>query len=105
MAREFSRSFYRSKQWKDVREYVIRRDKYLCQRCGRPAEEVHHIIHLTPENIHDNNIALSADNLISLCRDCHQREHVNDKIDGMLESKGLPKYGYVFGADGQLVPK
>ena len=29
------------------------RDRYMCTRCGRPAEEVHHIKHLTPENIND----------------------------------------------------
>ncbi|NCD04458.1 MAG: HNH endonuclease, partial [Clostridia bacterium] len=71
MARPFAKPFYRSKEWEKVRQYVIRRDKYLCQKCGSPAEEVHHKIHLSPENINDPEIALSPDNLVSLCRDCH----------------------------------
>lgn len=52
----------------------------MCQDClaeGRytPAEEVHHIIELTPENINSPSIALNPDNLVSLCRECHRARH------------------------------
>ena len=80
MAREFSKAFYHSKQWQQVREYVLMRDSYLCRICGQPAEEVHHKIHLTPENLYDPRVNLNPDNLISLCRECHFKEHVADKI-------------------------
>ena len=58
----------------------MHRDSFLCQDClaeGRytPAEEVHHIIPLTPENIHSPSIALNPDNLVSLCRSCHKARH------------------------------
>ena len=63
MAREFSKAFYHSKQWQQVREYVLMRDSYLCRICGRPAEEVHHKIHLTPGNLYDPRVNLNPDNL------------------------------------------
>ena len=52
----------------------------LCQDClakgiYTPAQEVHHIIELTPENINDPSIALNPDNLISLCKSCHSIRH------------------------------
>ena len=71
IAKSYAIKFYKSKQWLGVREYVIRRDNYLCKVCGQPAEEVHHIIHLSPKNISNPILALGEDNLISVCRDCH----------------------------------
>ena len=58
----------------------MHRDSFLCQDClaeGRytPAEEVHHIEPLTPENINSPSISLNTDNLISLCRECHKKRH------------------------------
>ncbi len=58
----------------------MQRDARLCVDClaeGRytPAEEVHHIKELTPENISDPRISLSLDNLVSLCRECHKKRH------------------------------
>lgn len=58
----------------------MKRDQMLCQDClkkGRivPAEEVHHIIPLQPENITDPSITLNEENLVSLCRECHRRRH------------------------------
>ena len=72
--------FYKSQQWKHCRDYILKRDKGLCQDClkkGRltPAEEVHHITPLTPENITDPSITLNEENLISLCRECHKARH------------------------------
>lgn len=40
-----------------------------------PAEEVHHIKELTPENIDDASVSLNLDNLVSLCRECHKARH------------------------------
>lgn len=72
--------FYKSKEWQACRESAIRRDAFLCQDClkaGRyiPAEEVHHIIPLTPANVHDASISLNLANLVSLCRECHKARH------------------------------
>lgn len=79
MARDFSKPFYRSKQWQKIREYILKRDNYLCIECGNVAEEIHHIIHLRPDNIDDVAITLGEDNLQSLCRDCHFNKHRRDR--------------------------
>lgn len=78
--KDWAAFFYSSKTWKRCREYVMKRDAYLCQDClkkGRhvPAEEVHHIIPLQPENITDPSITLNEENLVSLCRECHRARH------------------------------
>lgn len=52
----------------------------VCERCfalGKltPATMVHHIRHLTPENIGDPKVSLAYDNLMRLCQDCHAFMH------------------------------
>ena len=76
----WAKKLYSSAAWKNVRGYVYIRDQYLCQDClkngiYKPAEEVHHIIELTPENGDDPNIAVNPENLVSLCRECHRARH------------------------------
>jgi 5-methylcytosine-specific restriction endonuclease McrA len=73
----------------------LRRDMYTCAHCYGRATEVHHIVELTPTNIHDANIALNPDNLISLCHDCHAK--ITNGADGDLP------VGYVFDENGQVV--
>ena len=56
----------------------------MCERCferGRlvPAEIVHHIRHLSPENIGDPEVSLSFGNLMRVCRDCHAELHYPDQ--------------------------
>ena len=108
MSRDFSTAFYHSKEWERVRTYALMRDRYTCQKCGRPAQEVHHIIHLTPENIWDPNIALNPDNLMCLCREDHFRIHEEDKERGKRRANGLTEGdcadGFHFDETGQLVP-
>lgn len=87
MAREFAKQFYRSKEWENVRDGILMRDKYMCVKCGAPAEEVHHKTHLSPENINDPNITLNPDNLASLCKSCHFKEHYKDKAEGHRKNK------------------
>jgi 5-methylcytosine-specific restriction endonuclease McrA len=75
MAREFSKKFYNSKQWIKCRNSFKQSKFHICNRCGEPGEEVHHIIYLTPENINDPYITLSFENLELLCSSCHSTEH------------------------------
>ena len=82
MAKSFSKPFYNSKEWEKVRAYCLMRDQYTCQDCGRPAQEVHHKVHLTEHNIGNPAIALNPDNLVSLCRDCHFARHRGDQVAG-----------------------
>ena len=72
----------------------------LCERCRAkglivPAEEVHHKIKLTPDNINRPEIALNWSNLIALCKDCHMKEHRKPKRwtvdeDGNVEPRDPP---------------
>lgn len=107
MAREFSKSFYASAKWKLMRNYILIRDKYKCQLCGDTGHlEVHHKIHLTPENIYDADIALNENNLITLCRDCHFKIHEQDKVAGNAKknAKAECESGFYFDENGFLVP-
>ena len=58
-----------------------------------PAEEVHHIKFITPENINDPSITLNYKNLVALCREHHRRRH------------GARDLRYTFDAYGRLIPK
>ena len=84
IVQEWAKFFYNSQQWHHMRDYCIKRDRYLCQDCLRKglttaAEEVHHIIPLTPENITDPSVTLNEENLVSLCRECHRARHGKEK--------------------------
>lgn len=105
MARDFAKAFYKSKEWQVVREYALKRDMYLCRKCGAPAEEVHHKIHLNPENISDVSVSLNPDNLICLCRDCHFAEHKEDKAAGIRRANGVTDCDeqYIFDENGYLI--
>lgn len=107
MAREFAKAFYRSKEWQKTRDYVLKRDNYLCVECGSPAEEVHHKKHLTPSNINDITVTLNPNNLVSLCKSCHFDIHKNEKIKGLKErSKStICSEEYYFDENGFLVKK
>ena len=100
MAKPFARKFYSSKAWQDCRNEYAKRQHYLCENCMRkgiykPGEIVHHMIELDPVNIENPEIALSFDNLILLCRDCHAEEH-------KAHNKGRR---YMFGDDGKIILK
>jgi 5-methylcytosine-specific restriction endonuclease McrA len=70
----FAYRFYVSEAWKRCRASYLRKEP-LCERCERPATQVHHKIRLTVDNISDPSISLSFDNLEALCTECHQQEH------------------------------
>lgn len=78
--KEFAKNFYKSKRWQAVRNAYAKSVGFLCEECLKkgkytPLEEVHHKIHLTPQNINDPSIALNFDNLEGLCRECHRQKH------------------------------
>ena len=75
--------FYCMHPWRTLRAYVLKLDRYECQRCkenGRykRAVVVHHVKHLKDRP----DLALSVFDpetgdrqLISLCKQCHELEH------------------------------
>ena len=70
------KGFYRTYAWKKKRMQILARDRHACQECrkhGRYTEAVlvHHIKHLQDEPA----LALTDDNLESLCKECHEKLH------------------------------
>lgn len=73
--------FYRADKWRAKRSQILKRDNYECQDCkeegkintrrGGKSLEVHHKKELKdyPE------LAFEDDNLITLCKVCHNRRH------------------------------
>lgn len=85
--------FYRSSAWLTARQQKITACNGKCEKCGSIGEEVHHKIPLTANNIHDVNITLNPDNLICLCKECHNKEHNRFKKNGLIfDSDGNLKF-------------
>ena len=70
----FARMFYVSNEWHKCRSAYLKYQP-LCERCGMPAQHVHHKQRITPQNIKDPAITLAFDNLEALCEECHRQEH------------------------------
>ena len=82
--RWMNQSFYRSREWRDMRDEVIARDNG-CD-LGVPGFEiyerviVHHIIPMTVEDLEDDNpLVLDPDNLITTTHNTHNAIHWGDK--------------------------
>lgn len=71
----------------------------MCERCFKrgeltPAKVVHHIEHITPENVNDPHVTLRYANLQRLCQDCHAAVH-----------SGEQEPRVTFDENGNVVPK
>ena len=101
------KKFYNSSKWQKCRRLVLERDNFSCVICGEVAEEVHHKIKLTHENINNPNITLNPDNLISLCKSCHNLQHQRFSKEATKRGTGkrlsATVEGLMFDADGNLV--
>ena len=99
--KEWAKPFYNSEAWKIARTQTLLESGYTCEVCGSHAEEVHHEIELTPENISDPAISLNPRLLHPLCGDCHKR------ITKRQKHKRRPdcEEEFYFDADGNLTPR
>ena len=95
MAQEYAKNFYQSATWIKISKAIRTNKLYTCERCGGYGNIVHHIKHITPENITDYKITLAPENLMLLCNDCHNKIHAN---------KLSTADGYKFTSDGDIVP-
>lgn len=85
------KAFYNNALWEKVRAEALERDNNECQKCKSKglyskAQCVHHKEHVRkrPE------LALTLDNLISLCNSCHDEEHpekFNNKLKPQLNEE------------------
>ena len=83
-ARWMNQSFYTSRQWRQVRQFVIARDN----GCDLGVDgfeifdkiAIHHIVPMTPEDIEMGNpMILDPDNLITTTHNTHNAIHYGDK--------------------------
>lgn len=104
------KDFYNSKAWKIVRRNIWLKQNLLCAICNKPvyvdgiseyipkaqrrAGIVHHKEHLNDINVYDDEIALNEENLIGVCKECHEKEHHKDIAT---------RKGYSFNEYGELV--
>ncbi len=63
------RELFDSQDWKFLRSYVLRRDRYTCQHCGARGIELH-VDHKIPVTV-DWSRRLDLLNLQTLCADCN----------------------------------
>lgn len=83
-------SIYNGKLWKKTRAAYLAKHP-LCEVClsrgvATPATVVHHVQHLTAENVNDPVIVYGFDNLIASCAPCHyQHHHTAPKIGGHFD--------------------
>lgn len=78
--RDFAKDFYKSTAWQACRASYLKQARGLCEQCLKrgiytAADTVHHITHITPQNINDPSVTLNPANLMALCRDCHADIH------------------------------
>lgn len=104
MAKEFAKSFYKSKAWLKCRESYISSIHGLCERCSdkgiiKSGLILHHKIELNPKNINDPDVTLNHDNLEYLCLECHNEHH-----DFNREKYSAIKNGFKFNENGELIP-
>ena len=65
--------FYKSNEWKLLKDKKLQDEQYLCERCKKLATEVHHIKYIQTEE--GWLLRLEYDNLEALCVDCHNYRH------------------------------
>lgn len=70
----------RGKDWRSAKQATLRRDDYRCQQCG--SEDNLEVHHWEPYFLSfDNN----EDNLVTLCRPCHQEKHQEYRREGFYD--------------------
>lgn len=99
MAKDYAKSFYKSKGWLKSRRGYIHSVGGICERCkskGKfiPGKIVHHKNYISEDNIYDVSVTLNWDNLEYLCQDCHNLEH---------HSNSLIEDGLLFDEEGNLI--
>lgn len=95
--------FYNTRAWKKVRWIVLHKYRGICQTCGKRGFEVHHIIPLSPSNVHDASISLNPDNLMLLCTSCHNA--MRSPESEVRSDVEFNKYGDLTQKTGDLIQK
>lgn len=75
----------------NVRQYVLKRDNYACQCCGAHSTKKTPNVYFHVHHIESRRVGGNApNNLITLCRDCHQALHEGKiQLDGKKRGKTM----------------
>lgn len=89
--------YINSPKWKAKRQMVLERDNFRCRKCGTGKNlDVHHI---TYEHIGNEPL----DDLVTLCRNCHENVHKYDFENKKLESNAeAVSSDFLYGIDYEL---
>lgn len=88
-------TFYHTKQWQNVRDYVYSRDMAICQVCGNAVTDRKIVDHIHPLKA-SNEERLSQDNLWTLCYRCHNiktnlEESIKEQSNGVNKLKHISR--------------
>lgn len=86
------KKLYKTKEWKQVRKYVIDRDKSICFFCHKLITKratVHHKQELNEQNYTNWEIALNPDNLVACHAECHDIHHHRFGYKGTIVNSDL----------------
>lgn len=91
--KEYAKEFYLSAQWRNCRDRYLNSVGGVCELCKENgtierAEIIHHIKHITPDNINDPDITLNWNNLQALCRSHHMLVHSSKARRFAVDSSG-----------------
>jgi ribosomal protein S27AE len=71
---------YRTQEWRNLSNSVLKRDGYKCKRCGRGAIVAHH-------TTYQFGIICSPRFLVSLCDPCHNEIHAQWNYGKMVRAE------------------
>ena len=73
--------YIKTQAWEEMRQKVFRRDGFQCVVCKEAKNlNVHHITY-------DNLGAEKESDLVTLCRDCHEKVHAGDTVENMIGNR------------------
>jgi len=70
--------------YKNVEQYVLERDRHLCQLCRKHTQKHLHVHHVIWRR---HGGADTPENLVTLCHECHELVHVNPSTNQRLQEK------------------
>lgn len=83
---------YKSKRWQKLRKQKVLLNPW-CERCSEKGiytstEIVHHKEYITNKNYMYDDVFFNIDNLESLCRECHNKEHFKNEEEYYFDENG-----------------
>ena len=88
-------------RWKEFRKRILRRDHYVCRICGKGLKEVeclhiHHLYYIVEEGKQKDYWSYPSDAVVTLCPECHTKEHDIVSSGVSDEIQNLKKCGITF---------